>query len=122
MSFTELANLGASKAEESVATIERLLAEQKEAREMKRKLAKEVKNERRKRTRLNNRARRLSTTELLQVVAMRERDAVGRAVAEGATGTDVDGAGQTDEQRVEDPPQTSPDFADGDARGDGDQR
>ena len=49
------------------------MRQQKEARLEKQRLAREIKNTRRKRARLVKRARLLSTEELLQVVCMRER-------------------------------------------------
>ena len=54
--------------------IDELLQAQKRAREEKQRLAKELKNARRRRNRLTKRARQLSTEDLLTVVALREAE------------------------------------------------
>ena len=77
--FCQLATTGAQRADESQASIGRLLEQQKEARLKKQQLTKDIRNERRKRNRLTKKARLLTTEDLLQVIAMRERDAVMEA-------------------------------------------
>ena len=68
--------VGAAKADAANAAIEQLVEQQQRARAEKHRLSQEIKNERRKRTRLAKQARLLTTQELLQVVAMRERGTV----------------------------------------------
>ena len=74
-----LAASGVTRARQVSADIDGLLLAQKRAREEKRRLAAELKNARRRRTRLTKRARQLSTEDLLTVVALREAEGKRRS-------------------------------------------
>ena len=74
-----LAASGVTRAKRVSADIDALLQAQKRAREEKRRLAADLKNARRKRSRLTKRARQLSTEDLLTVVALREAERVARS-------------------------------------------
>jgi len=89
-SVDELAAAGASRADKVTSDIAQLLEAQKQARLAKRKIQADLKNARRKRTRLTKRARLLSTEELLTVVALRGKaDKTGASSASAAHGTDA---------------------------------
>ena len=74
-----LAASGAVRAKQVSADIEELLRAQKRAREEKKKLQNDLKNARRRRSRLTKRARQLSTEDLLTVVALRESERAARS-------------------------------------------
>ena len=79
--FAELAQTGSERATEVTTNIEDLIQEQKDLRASRRKLAADLRNARRKKARLQQRARTLSTEDLLTVVALREEQAAQAAVA-----------------------------------------
>ena len=81
-----------------------MLREQKAARLARQQLTKDIKNERRKRSRLTKKARLLTTEDLLQVIAMRERDGMHAVSAESRPALqDGDGLQPDDMDRVEEP-------------------
>ena len=86
--------------------IEMLLTEQKRQRAERKRVAQDLKNAQKRRQRLTHRARLLSTTDLLTVVALRERDGVraaekgGRAAA-AASDAEAAAAGTGTESREE---------------------
>ena len=71
-SLAQLARSGSSKAQQVTSDIETLIELQKEQRAHRRKLAADLKNAKKRKARLQKRARLLSTEELLTVVALRE--------------------------------------------------
>ena len=73
-----LAASGETRARQVTSQIDDLLAAQKRAHEEKKRLANEVKNAKRRRSRLTKRARLLTTEDLLTVVALRESDRANR--------------------------------------------
>ena len=73
-----LAASGETRARQVTSQIDDLLAAQKRAHEENKRLANEVKNAKRRRSRLTKRARLLTTEDLLTVVALRESDRANR--------------------------------------------
>ena len=73
-----MAASGETRARQVTSQIDDLLAAQKRAHEEKKRLAAEVKNAKRRRSRLTKRARLLTTEDLLTVVALRESDRANR--------------------------------------------
>ena len=85
-----LAARGTTKANKVKNDIEELLAAQKKVRDERKRLATEVKNARRRRSRLTKRARLLTTEDLLTVVALREGERVADLVGSATTGDDAE--------------------------------
>ena len=98
-----LAATGEARAKQVGDEIVDLLQAHKQARERKKRLAADLKNARRRRSRLTKRARMLSTEDLLTVVALRESDRAARSsaatpavLADAAVEDMEDGAGGED--------------------------
>ena len=73
-SLAELAKAGGSKAIKVTEDIDSLIQQQKDQRAHRRKIAQDLKNAKKKKQRLQKRARLMSTEDLLTVVALREKD------------------------------------------------
>ena len=73
--LTELATRGQTKAAKFTAELDELIAEQRKAQKAKMEVNKQIRNQRRKTSRLKKRARLLSNEDLLTVVAMRSKGA-----------------------------------------------
>ena len=87
-SIIELAQQGSERATEVTTSIEDLIQAQKDMRAHRRKLSADLKNARRKKARLQQRARLLTTEDLLTVVALREAKAAEEAAARAASSTE----------------------------------
>ena len=80
-----MAQTGSERATEVTTNIEELIQAQKDMRASRRKLAADLRNARRKKSRLQQRARLLTTEDLLTVVALREEQAAQAAAARAST-------------------------------------
>jgi len=86
---------GASNAEKVTSAIENLIEQQKAMRLERKRIAQDLRNAQKKRARLKNKARLLSTEDLLTVVALREQDMHAKACAHTSSNADAQNVQRT---------------------------
>jgi hypothetical protein len=104
--LAELAQASGNKAIQVTQDIDTLIQQQKDMRAHRRKVAQDLKNAKKKKGRLQKRARLLTTEDLLTVVALREKDNFNVAEMFGASQSTEEGpeegSGSADEAQLQD--------------------